>query len=79
MYINKICSKANRKLNLFSGIQSFLSAEKRRIIFKFFIESQFKYCCLTWIFCSQKSTNEINRLRERSLRIVNDDYESVYI
>ena len=30
------------------------------------------------MFCSQKSKNKINRLHERSLRIVNNDYESTY-
>ena len=30
------------------------------------------------MFCSQKSSNKINRLHETSLRIVNNDYESTY-
>ena len=47
-------------------------------IFKSFIESQFKYCPSTWMFCSGKSNNEINRLHERSLTIVNNDYDSIY-
>ena len=76
--VNKICSKANRKLDVLSRMRSFLSAEKRIIIFKSFIESQFKYCPFTWMFCSRKSNNRINRLHERSLRIVNNDYESTY-
>ena len=45
--VNKICSKAIRKLNVLSRVRSFSSAEKGRIIFKSFIESQFKYCPLT--------------------------------
>ena len=77
--MSKICSKANRKLNILSSMRSFLSAEKRRIICKSFIEYQFKYCTSTWMFCSQKNNNKINRLHERSFRIVNnDDYESTY-
>ena len=77
-HVNKICAKANRKLNVLSRMQSFLSVGKRRIIFKSFIESQCKYCPLTWIFCGRKSKNKINSLHERSLKIVNDDYESAY-
>ena len=30
------------------------------------------------MFCSRKSNNSINRLHKRSLRIVNNDYESIY-
>ena len=77
-YLNEICSKANKNLNVLSRMQSFLSAKKRRISFKSFIESQFKYCALNWIFCRRKSNNKINRLHERSLRIVNNDHESIY-
>ena len=50
--------------------------EKRRTIFKSFIESQFKYCPLTWMFCSRKSNNKISRFHEKSLRIVNNNHES---
>ena len=57
---------------------SFVSAKKRRIIFKSFIESEFKYCSLTWMFCSRKGNNKINRLHKRSFRIVNNDYKSRY-
>ena len=46
-HVNKTCSKANRKLNFVSRMQSFLPAGKRRMIFKSFIESKFKYCPLT--------------------------------
>ena len=71
-YVNKICSKANRKLNVLSRIQSFLFAGIKRIALKSFIESQFKYCpltCFTSMFCIRRSNNKINRLHERSLRI----------
>ena len=77
-HINLVCSKANKKLNVLSRMRSFLSGEKRKIIFKSFIESQFKYCPLTWMFCSRKSNDKINRLHERSLRIVYNDFESSY-
>ena len=57
-YINQVCSKANKKLNVLSSMRSFLSVEKRKIIFKSFIESQFKYCPLVWMFCRRKSNDK---------------------
>ena len=48
------------------------------VIFNSFIESQFKYCLLIWMFCSRKSNDKINRLHERSLRIVYKDFDSSY-
>ena len=32
-HVNKVCSKANRNLNVFSRMRSFFSEEKRRRIF----------------------------------------------
>ena len=43
-----------------------------------FIEAQFKYCPITWIFCSQSCNNKINKTQERALRLVYDDYESSF-
>ena len=37
---------------------------------KSFIESQFGYCPLTWMFCGRKTNAKINHVHERALRIV---------
>ena len=50
-----------------------LSFNKRRTLFKAFVESQFKYCPIVWMFHSRHTNNKINRLHERALRVVYDD------
>ena len=40
---------------------------------KTFVESQFGYCPLIWMFHSRKVNYKINHLQERSLRIVYND------
>ena len=40
---------------------------------KSFIESQFNYCPLVWMFHNRTLNNKINRLHERALRIVYKD------
>ena len=50
-----------------------LSFNKRRTLFKAFLESQFKYCPIVWIFHSRLTNNKINKLHERALRIFYDD------
>ena len=40
------------------------------------IKSQFSYRPLIWMFSSKKSNNLINRIHERSIRIVSSDNES---
>ena len=53
----------------------FLSLERRKIIFKAIIESQFKCSSLIWMFHSRYTNSKINRLLERASRIVGNDYK----
>ena len=55
-----------------------MSLEKRRIVMKTFVESQFNYCPLIWMLHSRTLNNKINRLHERALRIVYSDYKSSF-
>ena len=41
---------------------------------KAFIESQFNYCPLIWMFRSRAFNNKINHIHERALRTVYSDY-----
>ena len=47
-----------------------MSVDQLRIILKSFIESQFAYCPLVWMFHSRALDNRINKLHERALRLV---------
>ena len=69
-HVTKVCIKANQKLHALKRIARYLDSEKLRIIMKTFIESQFNYCPLTWMFHSRRLNNKINKLHERALRIV---------
>ena len=48
------------------------------MIMKAFIESQFGYCPLVWMFHSRSLNNNINRIHERSLRITYNDKSSSF-
>ena len=69
-HVDNICKKANNKLQALARIAKYLSPDKLRIIMKTFIESQFNYCPLTWMFHSRQLNSKINQLHERALRIV---------
>ena len=77
-HVSDICLKAGRKLSALTRLTKFLPLERKRILLKAFIESQFKYCPLTWMFYSRSSNNKINRLHERTLRIIYDDCTSTF-
>ena len=65
-YVSNICSKANRKL-------SALTRVAKCILYKAFIESQFKYFPLTWMFHERQINDKIYKLHERVLMVVYND------
>ena len=52
--------------------------KKRRNIAKAFVESQFRYCPLIWMFHSRRLNDKINRIHERALRIIYKDKSSTF-
>ena len=72
-HVSRLCKTANQKLHALAGISKFVSTEKLRTLVKAFIESQFNYCPLIWMFHSGQLNNKINKLREGALRIVHKD------
>ena len=68
-HINNICTKECQKLNALARLAPFINSDKKMIVMKAFIESQFGYCPLIWMFHSRFLNNKINRIHERTLRI----------
>ena len=71
-----LCKKVSSKVTALARMAKIIPFEKRRQLLKAFIESQFSYCPLVWMFCSRKMNKRINFIHERSLRIVYDDYDT---
>ena len=69
-HVSNICKKASQKIHALARISNYMCQEKLRVVMKAFIESQFGYCPLTWMFHSRTLNNRINRLHERALRLV---------
>ena len=77
-HVNSLCKKAYQKLNALARLAPYMNVEKRRIIIKAFIESQFGYCPLVWMFHSRGINNKINRIHERASRITYNNKSSSF-
>ena len=66
--------KSEKKLPVSERLSKFMSFKQKRIFKNAFVESQFGYCPLIWIFHSRKGNSKINHLQERSLKIIYNDY-----
>ena len=72
-HIENLCRKTNQKLHALARVASFMTLEKRRLVMKTFVFSQFNYYLLVWICHSRQLNHKLNRLLERVLRIVCND------
>ena len=77
-HLDGIIKKASHKINALSRITPFMNISKGRIFMNSFFNSQFNYCPLVWVFHSLSIDNKINRLHERVLRIVYNDFKSSF-
>ena len=64
-HASSICSKASKKLHALGRIATF-------------IESQFSYCLLIWMFRSRIMNNKIDRIHDKALRLVYSDHVSSF-
>ena len=75
---DKICKKASQQLNILKRIGKYLNRLGSLTIYYSFILSNFNYCPATWHFCSEKNTKKIEKIQERALRFIYEDYENTY-
>ena len=72
-HITELCKKASQKISALSRISNQLNDSEKNLLFIAVVKSQFNYCPLVWIFCSKTSSNMINRVYERALKVILSD------
>ena len=77
-HVRIICQKAAKQLNVLKRLHRYLNFESRMAIYRSFIMSNFTYCPLVWHFCSIEQSRLIEKLQERALRFVYNDFSSSY-
>ena len=64
-HVKGICNKASQKVHVLSRITSCMSLNKRILLMKTFVESQFNYSPLIWMFHYRPLNNKINNGTEK--------------
>ena len=78
-HVSNLCKKAGGKLSVLARLSSHMTLTQSRDLMKSFIESQFGYSPLVWMFDRRVLNRIINHLLERSLRIFcKDSISSFY-
>ena len=72
-YISKICQSASGQLHAIYRLNRYLKPETRTLVINSFILSNFSYCPLTWCFLSARQRSKIDKIIEKSLRVIDSD------
>ena len=69
-HIDKLVRKAQYKLHALRCIRKFFSIEKAKILGNGFIDSQFNYAPLIWMFCRKTLYSKVEKIHHRTLKVV---------
>ena len=71
-----LCSTANYKLHALRRIRKYLTPVKARLLYNAFINSQFNYASVIWMFCRKKNYLKFEKIQYKALKIIYDSNES---
>lgn len=77
-HVSNICRKAGKQLSVLKRLSNTLSEEGKLLVYNTFIFSNFNYCCIIWHFCTISNARKVEKVQERSLRYVFNDFVSSY-
>ena len=77
-HIDKLCKTARFELQALRRIKTFLTLEQAKLLVNSFVNTQFGYAPLIWMFTSKNSMLKVNEIHRRTLRLVYDDCNSIY-
>ena len=76
--MDNICRKVFYKLHDLRRMPNFLTVKKSKMLANAFINSQFNYPPLVWMFAGKTSINRICKIHHRTLQEIHNDYQKSY-
>ena len=81
-HISILLRRASFKLHTLRRIRKYLTAVKARLLYNAFINSQFNYASIIWMFCHKQDYLKIEKIQYKALKIVynsNESYEELLL
>ena len=79
-HVNIMCWRASFKLHALRRIRKYLTTNKAKLLYNAFINSQFDYASIIWMFCHKQDYLKIEKIQYKALKIVynsNESYEEL--
>ena len=77
-HIEYICRMAKYKLRALQRIRNYLITEKVRLLATAFVNSQFYYAPLIWMFAGKTLISKVQKIHFRTLQVIYNTYEKSY-
>ena len=77
-HVSILCQKAAKQIHALARISKYLNEKSRIIVYNSFVKSNFDFCPLVWHFCGKVNNDKMEKIQERGLRIIHQDYEATY-
>ena len=77
-HIKQICTKTSRRIGVLSRLRNLIPTTAKLTIYKTAVMPHFTYCSLVWHFCKASDRRKLERINERRLRTVYNDWSSSY-
>ena len=75
-HIENLCRTAQYKLHALTRIRKYLTLDKAILLGNTFINSQFNYAPLIWMFCRKTLYHKIEKIHHRTLKVIYQSEES---
>ena len=79
-HINNFCRNANDKLYALRSIRKYLTQDQAKLLYNAFINSQFNYVPIIWMFCRRNQYLKIQKIHHKALKVVfnsDDGYDEL--
>ena len=69
-HIENLCRTAQHKLHALRRIRKYLTLDKAKLLGNAFINSQFNYAPVIWIFCHKATYLKMEKIHHKSLKVI---------
>ena len=81
-HTDTLCHNASYKLHALRRIRKYLTPDKAKVLYNAFINSQFNYASIIWMFCRKTDHLKMEKIHYKALKIVfnsNESFEDLFL